>query len=187
MLPIVVQLNFFLALGTILLQVAAVVLAVVIVRVWSTRQTNPISALVSRFAMPATFFFALGTSAVTLLYSEVFGFIPCGLCWFERIALYPQVVIAAIAFYMKDRVFAPVYLIALSLIGAVIALYHHYLQMGGPEMVACPATTVSCAQRILFEFNYITYPLMAFSLFVVIALMFVLKAVHTRAGTSLPA
>lgn len=187
MLPIVVQLNFFLALGTILLQLVAVALLIVAVRVWITKQTNIVSELVTRFAMPATLLFALGTSAVTLLYSEVFGFIPCGLCWFERIALYPQVVISATAIFMKDRVFAPVYLIALSLIGAVIALYHHYLQMGGPEMVACPATTVSCAQRILFEFNYITYPLMAFSLFVVIALMFVVKAVHTRAGTSLSA
>ena len=187
MLPIVAHLNFVLALGTILLQLKAVLLAVTIVRVWVTKRTNTISALASRFAMVSTFIAALVASALTLVYSDVFGFLPCGLCWFERIALYPQVIISGIALYMRDWVFAPMYLLGLSLIGALIALYHHYLQMGGSELVACPATAISCAQRILFEFNYITYPLMAFSLFMVIALMFVLKAVHTRALASLPA
>ena len=187
MLPIVAHLNFVLALGTILLQLKAVLLLVTIVRVWVTKRTNAISALASRYAMLSTFVAALVASILTLIYSDVFGFLPCGLCWFERIALYPQVIIAGMALYVRDKVFAPMYLSGLSVIGAVIALYHHYLQMGGSELVACPATGVSCAQRILFEFNYITYPLMAFSLFAVIALMFVLKAVHTRVSASLPA
>jgi disulfide bond formation protein DsbB len=180
MLPIVIQLNFFLALGTVLLELVTIALLVVFVWMFVTKRTNVIAAQAARFAMSVTFLFTLGASSVTLLYSEVFGFIPCGLCWFERIFLYPHIIIAGGALVMRDRVFAPIYLIGLSVLGAVVALYHHYLQMGGSEFVNCPVSTVSCTQRILFEFNYVTFPFLAFSLFIFVIVLFLVKIMHER-------
>ncbi len=87
--------------------------------------------------------------------------------------MYPQVFLLWLALYKKDRGIA-VYSIFLSVIGAVIALYQHYLQMGGGEIIPCLANSesVSCAVRDFFEFGYITYPLMSFTGFLlVIALM----------------
>ncbi len=109
---------------------------------------------------------------MALIYSEVFGFVPCGFCWLERIFLFPQVFILLAALYFKDKLVAR-YGIVLSLIGLVIALYHHYLQLGGNAFVKCPAAgTVDCAKRIMFEFDFMTFPLLAASGFVLLSALY---------------
>jgi disulfide bond formation protein DsbB len=103
---------------------------------------------------------------MTLIYSEVFGFIPCGLCWLERIFLYPQVILLGVALATKDKVVSK-YGIALSIPGMLVSLYQHYLQMGGAEFITCPVigAGADCAERILFEFGFMTFPLMSAFLF----------------------
>ncbi len=115
---------------------------------------------------------AIVGSALTVYYSAILGIDPCPLCWWQRAMLYPQVVIFAVALIKRERTVA-CYSIALSVIGFVIAIYQHLLQVLPGSGLPCPATgTVSCAQRFLFEFNYITYPLAAATLFAaLIALM----------------
>ncbi|KPC98964.1 Disulfide bond formation protein C [Geobacillus sp. BCO2] len=63
----------------------------------------------------------------SLYFSEVLGFIPCDLCWFQRIFMYPQVIILGIAIVRKDAAAAR-YSFTLSLIGGGISLYHYGLQ-----------------------------------------------------------
>lgn len=126
--------------------------------------TRTLKALVQSYASWGMM--ALSTLGVlmTLVYSEVFGFVPCGLCWLQRIFLYPQPIILVAGIYQKDaRVH--LYSMVLSVPGCVIALYQHYLQMGGTEFVGCPASGGDCAQRILFEFGFMTYPLLSALLF----------------------
>ncbi|HEY4519442.1 MAG TPA: disulfide bond formation protein B [Candidatus Paceibacterota bacterium] len=118
---------------------------------------------------------SLGASLTTLYYSEVLGFTPCVLCWWQRIFLYPQVFLLGFAAHRKDAGMA-FYSIVLSGLGLLVALYHHALQMGWVVTAPCAAEgTVSCAQRLLFEFGYITYPLMAASvfLFLIVLMLFV--------------
>ncbi len=167
MTPLVQDLNFFLALGTIVLQIASLGLLYAYV----TRNST-VSEYVKKYALGVTFLFSGSGMILTLLYSDVFGFIPCGLCWFERISLYPIVLLSGIALWKKERVIAD-YILGLSVVGAIIALYHHYIQMGGSQFIACPAVGegANCAKRIIFEFGYITFPLMAFSLFVFIGIL----------------
>ena len=84
----------------------------------------------------------------------------------QRIFMFPLVFISGSAWWLRDKVFAPVYIMVLAVPGMVIALYNHYLQMGGGELIACPATVAGdCSKRILFEFGYMTFPLLAFTLF----------------------
>lgn len=174
MLPIVEQLNFLLGIATLVLQLVTVALIVLCVYEFATKERTPSGAFIARFAMPVAFLTSLGAMILTLVYSEVFGFVPCGLCWLQRVFMFPQVFITGVALWMRDRVFAPVYLIVLSIPGALIALYNHYIQMGGAEVVNCPAAGGDCAKRIMFEFGYITFPLMAFTLFVfLMTLMFI--------------
>lgn len=106
-------------------------------------------------------------SAMTLYYSDVLGYVPCGLCWLERVFLYPQVFILGTALYLKDTK-AGIYGMVLSVCGLIISLYHHYLQMGGAELLSCPTTGkgADCAERIIFEFNFVTFPLLAAFLFI---------------------
>lgn len=119
------------------------------------------------FALCATFL----SSTMTLIYSEVFGILPCGLCWFERVALYPQVLIIATAIYIKDSRM-PIYGIGLSSLGLIISLYHHYIQMGGSQFVKCPASGVDCSKRFLFEFDFMTFPLMSAILFAILIVLY---------------
>jgi disulfide bond formation protein DsbB len=120
-----------------------------------------------KFALLAT----LASSAMTLLYSEVFGILPCGLCWFERVALYPQVLLIATAIYIKDSRM-PIYGIGLSVFGLVISLYHHYIQMGGSQFVKCPVSGVDCSKRFFFEFDFMTFPLMSAILFLFLIILY---------------
>lgn len=118
-----------------------------------------------------------GASILTLVYSEVFGIIPCGLCWLERIFLYPQVFLIATALYYKDTVM-PRYGIVLSVFGLIISLYHHYIQMGGSEFIKCPASGASdCAKRYIFEFDFVTFPLLSAFLcvFLIVLYIYLLK------------
>lgn len=181
---VVVQLNYLLALGVIGTQVVTIVFLVMALYEWKTRRATSLGTLVSKVSMPIIFLSTFTSSAISLVYSEVFGFIPCSLCWFQRVFIYPIVIISGFSIFMKDRVFAPVYILALAIPGAIVALYQHYLQMGGSELIACPATVVSCAQRFLFEFNYITFPLLAFSLFMFVIVLIFAEHAHKRALAS---
>ena len=169
-------LNFLLALGTIAMQLGSASLFAV----FFFRNTLPgfesIRTFLRTWGLWIGFILSLAGSALTLYYSEVLGFPPCPLCWWQRAFLYPQAVLFALALWKRDASIAG-YSIALSLAGLGIALYHHALQVLPHGSLPCPAEgTVSCAQRFVFEFNYVTFPLMAASLFAfLIALMLYVK------------
>lgn len=160
------NLNYLLALGTVALQVLAAVLLVVFVLRKKVPVLNDIAVQIGNFGLLGTFLVALVASGMTLYY-ESLGFEPCPLCWWQRIALYPEIVLLGMALWReKYRAAAVDFAIVLSILGAGVALYHHALQMLPGSGLPCPATGVSCAQRIFFEFGYVTYPLMALSAFV---------------------
>src|SRR5699024_7405017 len=63
----------------------------------------------------------------SLFYSEVMGYVPCELCWIQRIFMYPLVIIYGIAALKKDLSIALPGLV-LSGIGLCISIYHYLLQ-----------------------------------------------------------
>lgn len=115
---------------------------------------------------------ALIATAGSLFYSEIAGYEPCKLCWYQRILMYPQVVLfgLALAGRLRDVMIAAG---ALSGIGAIIAGYHYLLQIGVVTGSNCDALgySVACSQRFVMNFGYITIPLMAFSAFMLIFLL----------------
>jgi disulfide bond formation protein DsbB len=155
-----------LALGTIAAQLLALVVVVALVlRPALLKRARP-------FILPFVFALSLGAAALTLVYSEIFGFAPCGLCWLQRVFLYPIPFIAGIALFAKDTG-AWRYITGLAIPGLLIALYQHFIQMGGNDVLPCPAApgAADCAQRLIFEFGYITFPLMAASLFALVIVL----------------
>lgn len=165
-------LNHLIGIGTLLAQIAAASLLVLYVLKEPRTQKY-----VGMLALPLAFLVTLGSVIMTLVYSDYFGIAPCFLCWYQRIALYPQLVLFAIAWLVKDtRIW--LYSIALSAFGVFVSLYQHYLQMGGTSALPCPASGGDCAQRFLFEFDYITFPLASFTLF---ALLIILMLFYRRA------
>lgn len=105
-------------------------------------------------------------------YSEVVGFTPCPLCWLARTMMFPLAVIGVVAAWRNDRNAWP-YMVSVSLVGMLITGYHHLYQMNIISGTACKALEGAgdCAKRLVFEFGFVTLPLMGFVLFVAIALL----------------
>lgn len=171
--------NFLFALGTMFLH--GVIIALVAIYMLRARYAwcASVVAFVSRYAMLAGMYFAVAVVASSLFYSEVLGVLPCGLCWLQRVFLYPQAVLFGVAVWLRERTIA-VYSIALSVSGAIVALYHQYLQMGGSGLLPCPTVQLAadCSQRTFFELGYITFPLIGFTS----AVFLIVLMVYARAG-----
>lgn len=157
--------NMLLGYATIGMQIAAVALLAVYILRSRFPDLQDIGSYVAKRGLWIGFLFSLGGSAMTLIHSEIFNLPPCPLCWWQRIFLYPQVILFAIALYTKDRS-VYLYSMVLSILGASFAIYHHALQMFPAGSLPCPAQGVSCSQILYLQFGYITYPMMALSLFV---------------------
>jgi len=154
-----------LALGTVL----ALLASAAIFALLASRKGQVLNAL-RPHALLIAFLVSLGASVMTLVYSDVWGIAPCGLCWLQRALLYPMPIVLGIALFARDSGVWK-YLVGLSVPGAAIALYQHLLQMGAVGALPCPAApgAADCAQRIIFEFGFVTFPLMAVAAFALIA------------------
>jgi len=106
----------------------------------------------------------------SLFYSEISGFIPCTFCWYERIAMYPLVIILGIATFKKHQ-YAWIYASPFSLMGLVISIYHYQLQMFPDQSSVSCSTEVSCSGSWILEFGFVTMPFMALSTFLLISVL----------------
>nr|WP_050182258.1 disulfide oxidoreductase [Domibacillus robiginosus] len=115
-------------------------------------------------AWAASFTAMLGS----LYFSEVVGYEPCELCWYQRILMYPLVLILGIAIARKD-IKAAVYSLALSGIGGLISLYHYGIQKIDFLSDAAPVCgRVPCTGMYINWFGFITIPFLALIAFTII-------------------
>lgn len=120
------------------------------------------------------FSLALFATLGSLFFSEVLKLPPCVLCWYQRIAMYPLVVITAIGILRKDTNF-PYYGLPLSIAGFFVAIYHNLLYYKFiPENVAPCITGVSCTTKQIELFGFITIPLMSLVAFALITTFMVI-------------
>jgi disulfide bond formation protein DsbB len=106
----------------------------------------------------------------SLYFSEVRHFIPCTLCWYQRIFMYPLVILLGIAFYRNDRGIYK-YVLPLSIIGMLLSGYHTVLQkIPYLQQFEMCTTGVPCSKDYLNWFGFITIPLMAFVAFTIITI-----------------
>lgn len=128
-------------------------------------------AFFSKNALLFSFLLSFAATLGSLLYSEVIGYEACDLCWYQRVFLYPQVILFFTALLRKDMgVFQ--YTLPLSVIGAFIAAYQYLLQMGLMPSVLCTADyTVSCVQRFVIYFGYVTIPFMSLIVFLLLIVL----------------
>ena len=81
----------------------------------------------SRTILAACTLFAAVATAGSLYFSEVAGLYPCELCWVQRIAMYPLVVVLGVATY-ENRIAVRRTALPLAVGGGSVAAYHSYLQ-----------------------------------------------------------
>jgi disulfide bond formation protein DsbB len=128
---------------------------------WMPAWKKKMYAQFERFALPFGFFVSLFAMIGSLYYSYYLHIAACDLCWLQRIFIYPLVFIFGMAWYKNDRKIFD-YVMLLSGVGFVIALYHHYLQLGYDLLKPCSTApfAVDCATPTFIEYGFVTYPLM---------------------------
>jgi len=115
---------------------------------------------------------ALVSTVGSLVYSELADFIPCRLCWFQRIAMYPLSVILLLGAFRKEAL-AKVYALPLALTGLGISIWHYLVQIyPSLEGAACDPNN-PCSSRWVEEFGFISIPFMAGAGFTLIAVLLV--------------
>jgi len=99
----------------------------------------------------------------------VAGYNPCELCWYQRMAMYPLIVLLPMSMFRNDRSFLD-YGLGLAIIGLTFSLYHNYLFFGNSAFGLCTAdgNGAGCLVQYVTEFNYVTIPVMALTAFLLI-------------------
>jgi disulfide bond formation protein DsbB len=122
------------------------------------------------------FIAALTATGGSLYFSEVAHYTPCLLCWYQRIAMYPMVVVLAVGLVRRDAAVAYISL-PLALIGGAISVYHYQLEWFPEQSSICSAAGPPCSLVWFREFGFITIPFLAGTAFLLIASMSAL-AIH---------
>lgn len=110
----------------------------------------------------------------SLFFSEILRFIPCELCWYQRIMMYPLCIILGIATFYNEKNMKK-YVLPISIIGVCISLYHYAIQKipGVSEINPC-VQGVPCNVDYINWFGFITIPFLALISFSFITLFMVL-------------
>ncbi len=132
-------------------------------------------------AVAMAFAVALVCTLGSLYLSEVAHYLPCKLCWYQRIVMYPLVPILLVALLRKDNRVAA-YVLPLTIIGGLISTYHVLLErFPGLEGAASCDPDNPCSAILLVRFGYLTIPTMALSGFALVTVL-VLVARNSQKG-----
>ena len=114
----------------------------------------------------------------SLYFSEVRGYVPCVLCWYQRILMYPLTLVVAIGLLRRDWNL-PYYVLPFSLIGLGVSTYHYLLEK--TDLFAGSAACrqgVSCTTQWINWFGFVTIPFLALTAFLIISIMSVIALVN---------
>jgi disulfide bond formation protein DsbB len=144
--------------------------------------------LFNDFGLYFAWLVAIVATSGSLYFSEVRAFVPCSLCWFQRIFMYPLVIILGIASFRQDKRIIP-YVLPLAIFGGLIAFWHVLEEnIPGLSIPMCNVG-VPCTVKYVNYLGFITIPVMSLTAFTLITifLVAVLKAQRPSAKQPLPA
>ncbi len=110
----------------------------------------------------------------SLFFSEIMEFIPCTMCWYQRIFMYPLVLIFLInLLYPDEKVFK--YSISLVLVGLFFSIYHNLLMWGIiPETIVPCKQGVPCSTKYFDYFGFINIPFLSLISYISILVLLIL-------------
>ncbi|MCL6547591.1 MAG: disulfide bond formation protein B [Alicyclobacillus sp.] len=145
------------------------------------RQAGTVWKWTDRYGLYLAWLVSVIATAVSLLFSEGFGWAPCELCWFQRVFMYPLVFVLGVAVYRHDHGGIR-YALPLSATGTLIAAYHVLVQWY-PELDVNPGCRVDvpCTADYLNLWGFLTIPLLSLLSFLVITgLLWLTYLAHRR-------
>ena len=162
-------------------QIAAVVLiAVAILAAVGVRgPLRSVREMVWGYELWLAFVVALVSTLGSLFLSEVAHFIPCEMCWFQRIFMYPLAIVVPLMAVARDTR-ATRYVLPLPVVGAGFSIYHLLIEHGIIEqtrtcLISAPG---GCATKWMNEFGYVTIPTLALTGFVLLIVLLSLAWFH---------
>ncbi len=125
-------------------------------------QKNSYLAFIDKHYLTLGFIITLFATLFSLVYSEIIGFVPCYLCWYQRIFLFPLPLIFGMAIWHKDRRIVK-YVLPLLSVGFIFAVYQNFIYyFTNTGNIPCDASGVSCYQQLINEFGgLISFPMLS--------------------------
>ncbi|HDR8277826.1 TPA: disulfide bond formation protein B [Bacillus cereus] len=112
----------------------------------------------------------------SLFFSEIMGFIPCDLCWYQRILMYPLIIILGIIYINKsyNHIY---YVFPFCLLGMMLSGYHYAIQKLSPFLkMNMSCGRIPCTGEYINFMGFITIPFLSFIAFTLLMIcMLILK------------
>jgi len=137
--------------------------------------------IISSSIVLVTFIVASIATLGSLFFSEVMEFIPCSMCWYQRIFMYPLVLIFLInLLYPDDKLFK--YSFPLVLVGLLFAIYHNLLMWGIiPESAVPCKQGVPCSTEYFEYLGFINIPFLSLASYLLIAILLIVGLKKSKA------
>lgn len=173
----VYYLNIFLGLGAILLQIFSVIALFLLFFRSKENSKNSYLDFIDKHFLILAFLISLMASVFPLVYSEIIHFLPCYLCWWQRVFMFPLVFMFGVALWDRDRRVIR-YAGPLLSAGFLVSVYQNFFYYFGENSnLPCDASGISCYQRLVSVFGgYISIPMLALTAF--LALLTLLAVAH---------
>lgn len=129
------------------------------------------------------FFFGWAISIIatfgSIYFSEIRQFIPCELCWWQRIFMYPLTILLGVAYVRKDWKMS-LYACIFSGVGGTISIFHYALQKFPMLQTADFCQGISCSGAYINWFGFITIPFLALVAFILIFISNLIVFRHSK-------
>jgi len=132
---------------------------------------NTLSSLLDRYSLRIALVTAWVAMMGSLYFSEVRHYIPCQLCWYQRIIMYPLSGIIAFGLLRKDTN-TPQLVLPFSVLGMGVSTYHYLLQKTTLfSSVSTCQVGVPCSTMWINWFGFVTIPFLSLAAFTIITAM----------------
>lgn len=163
--------NWGMILGTLFIHISFVALLFIW---WAGKKDFFVFNLLKQKGMMLAYLLSIAGLLGSLYYSEIAGYAPCVLCWYQRIFMYSNVFILGLALYKGgDKSVIP-YATILAVVGGLISVYHNALFLPifkNANTTCSPFSNVSCTEDYFTALGYINIPVIALTSFVAIIIL----------------
>lgn len=127
------------------------------------------------FPLLLSWLFALFATMMSIFFGEILEYEPCALCWYQRICLFPLVLVLAVGIYRQDRMSA-LYVIPQVIVGMCIALYQFIYPIILPYLGIVPVCTFGkdCTTSPFEFFGFINLPFLGLLSFLILLILLLL-------------
>ncbi|MGA8941181.1 MAG: disulfide oxidoreductase [Thermoactinomyces sp.] len=124
--------------------------------------------LLQKYSLYFAWLISLVAVSGSLFFSEVLKYVPCSLCWWQRIFMFPLVIILGIASYRDDRRIVP-YVLPLTVLGMGVAFYQYLLQkIPALSQIAACEVGIPCDKEYINLLGFITFPFLSMIAFMLL-------------------